>query len=124
MYAAVLESLKDQDPSQQAMQNTPPANHLHSANSSSTTKNATAPDHTSGQAPVASADKGVKWKVQTTSSTAQKEQLSADDIQEATYDAVLVCSGHYSAPRIPDVKGLDVFPGRHAHRFTASPMLS
>ena len=39
--------------------------------------------------------------------------------QTATYDALVVCSGHYSAPRCPEVKGADVFPGQvmHSHNY-------
>ena len=39
--------------------------------------------------------------------------------QTATYDALVVCNGHYSAPRCPDVKGSDAFPGQvmHSHNY-------
>ena len=39
--------------------------------------------------------------------------------QTATYDAVVVCNGHYSAPRCPDIKGSDIFPGQvmHSHNY-------
>lgn len=39
--------------------------------------------------------------------------------QTATYDALVVCNGHYSAPRCPDVEGADVFPGQvmHSHNY-------
>lgn len=39
--------------------------------------------------------------------------------QTATYDALVVCNGHYSAPRCPEVKGSDVFPGQvmHSHNY-------
>ena len=39
--------------------------------------------------------------------------------QEATYDALVVCNGHYSAPRSPDIEGTDTFPGAvlHSHNY-------
>lgn len=39
--------------------------------------------------------------------------------QTATYDALVVCNGHYSAPRCPEVKGSDIFPGQvmHSHNY-------
>jgi len=39
--------------------------------------------------------------------------------QTATYDALVVCNGHYSAPRCPEVQGSDVFPGQvmHSHNY-------
>ncbi len=39
--------------------------------------------------------------------------------QTAIYDALVVCNGHYSAPRCPEVKGSDVFPGQviHSHNY-------
>jgi len=35
------------------------------------------------------------------------------------FDAIAVCSGHYSAPRVPDLPGASVFPGAqsHSHNF-------
>lgn len=40
-------------------------------------------------------------------------------LQTATYDALVVCNGHYSAPRCPEVTGSDVFPGQvmHSHNY-------
>ena len=36
-----------------------------------------------------------------------------------TYDAVMVCNGHYAVPRLPPMEGVDVFPGRceHSHSY-------
>jgi thioredoxin reductase len=35
------------------------------------------------------------------------------------YDAIVVCNGHYSEPRIPDISGMDSFPGlqMHSHNY-------
>lgn len=37
------------------------------------------------------------------------------------FDAVAVCSGHFAAPRLPDLPGMDRFPGRqlHSHNYRA-----
>ena len=39
--------------------------------------------------------------------------------QDHTYDALVVCNGHYSAPRCPDVEGSETFPGTvmHSHNY-------
>ncbi|DBA74144.1 TPA: hypothetical protein ACH3X1_010945 [Trebouxia sp. C0004] len=39
--------------------------------------------------------------------------------QTAMYDALVVCNGHYSAPRCPQVTGSDLFPGQvmHSHNY-------
>jgi cation diffusion facilitator CzcD-associated flavoprotein CzcO len=36
-----------------------------------------------------------------------------------TFDSVVVCSGHYSDPHIPDLEGADVFEGEvdHSHNY-------
>lgn len=31
--------------------------------------------------------------------------------EEAVFDAVIVCNGHYSQPRVPEIAGLDAFKG-------------
>jgi cation diffusion facilitator CzcD-associated flavoprotein CzcO len=37
----------------------------------------------------------------------------------ATFDAVVVCNGHYSQPRRPELQGAESFPGRimHSHSY-------
>ena len=39
--------------------------------------------------------------------------------QNQTYDALVVCNGHYSAPRCPEVEGSEIFPGTvmHSHNY-------
>ena len=39
--------------------------------------------------------------------------------QTAIYDALVVCNGHYSAPRCPEVSGSEAFPGTvmHSHNY-------
>ncbi|CAN6325152.1 unnamed protein product [Urochloa humidicola] len=34
-----------------------------------------------------------------------------DEEQEEAYDAVVVCNGHYTEPRIADIPGVDAWPG-------------
>ena len=42
--------------------------------------------------------------------------------QTRTYDALVVCNGHYSAPRCPEVSGSEAFPGTvmHSHNYRDS----
>ena len=42
------------------------------------------------------------------------EKVSTND-----FDAVVVCNGHYSEPRVPEIPGADTFPGQqlHTHNF-------
>ncbi|MEW5305259.1 MAG: hypothetical protein WDW36_007814 [Sanguina aurantia] len=45
--------------------------------------------------------------------------LSSSPEQEMTYDAVVVCNGHYAEPNLPSVGGMDVYPGiqTHSHNY-------
>lgn len=38
---------------------------------------------------------------------------------QMTYDAVVVCNGHYAEPNLPSVGGMDVYPGvqLHSHNY-------
>lgn len=40
-------------------------------------------------------------------------------INFSDFDAVMVCNGHYSVPKVPEVKNLDLFPGlqMHSHEY-------
>ena len=44
---------------------------------------------------------------------------SPDSIQTDTFDAVVVCNGHYSEPRTPNYPGSDAWPGvqTHSHNY-------
>lgn len=56
---------------------------------------------------VAASKTGSGWDVTT---------LNSDLAQSLTrYDAVVVANGHYSTPRIPDIKGAEHFPGQLMH---------
>ena len=40
---------------------------------------------------------------------------------QCDYNAVVVCNGHYSEPNLPDIAGMDAFPGLqiHSHNYRA-----
>lgn len=38
-----------------------------------------------------------------------------EEEQEESYDAVVVCNGHYTEPRIADIPGVDAWPGKQMH---------
>jgi hypothetical protein len=41
------------------------------------------------------------------------------DVQTEVFDALLVCNGHYTEPRLPDIPGAEQFPGllMHSHNY-------
>ena len=47
------------------------------------------------------------------------KDLPNDAVSTETFDNVIVCSGHFSTPNVPQFEGFDKFPGRvlHAHDF-------
>ena len=58
---------------------------------------------------------GPRWEIQTQAGAVTTTR---------TFDACVVCNGHYSRPRVPPVAGLPSFPGRvsHTHDYrTAAP---
>jgi len=46
---------------------------------------------------------------------APAERAPGRQAEEADFDAVAVCNGHYSAPRTPALPGAAAFPGRQLH---------
>lgn len=60
---------------------------------------------------------GTKWEVETSVAAQVQPGLSASE--RDIYDAVMVCNGHYSAPRTPDVLGMDSSPCvcEHSHNY-------
>lgn len=62
---------------------------------------------------------GTRWEVRTqpTSNPGGSHVIGSDVV--GTYDAVMVCNGHYSAPRTPDVPGMDSSPCKceHSHNY-------
>lgn len=59
-----------------------------------------------------------------TGSTGSSSVAQADADEVAGFEAVVVCNGHYSEPRVPSFPGQTVFPGRqmHSHNYrTAAP---
>ena len=41
--------------------------------------------------------------------------LQSSATQRLVCDAVMVCNGHYSEPRVPEIDGQGSFPGRQVH---------
>jgi trimethylamine monooxygenase len=50
------------------------------------------------------------------------KDLSSDTVSTADYDHVIVASGHFSTPNVPEFPGIKAFPGRvlHAHDFRSA----
>ncbi|KAJ8764205.1 hypothetical protein K2173_005385 [Erythroxylum novogranatense] len=58
-----------------------------------------------------------KWKVKS-----QKKRGGKDDgfdFDEETFDAVVVCNGHFTEPRVADIPGISAWPGKqfHSHNY-------
>ncbi|XP_031254862.1 flavin-containing monooxygenase FMO GS-OX-like 4 [Pistacia vera] len=49
-----------------------------------------------------------KWKV-------RSKKINNKDSFDDIYDAVVVCNGHYSQPRIAEIPGIDSWPGKQIH---------
>ncbi|KAL2489642.1 Flavin-containing monooxygenase FMO GS-OX-like 3 [Forsythia ovata] len=49
-----------------------------------------------------------KWMVKSTNK-------NNGDNNEEIYDAVVVCNGHYSEPRLAEISGIDEWPGKQIH---------
>ena len=51
--------------------------------------------------------------------TVSVKDLKADEVVSETFDHVIVASGHFSTPNVPEFEGMDSFNGRimHAHDF-------
>lgn len=66
--------------------------------------------------PVINFENGVT-SVQSTG--ARKWLVAAESGEEETFDAVIVCNGHYAKPRIPEIPGMDDFQGllMHSHNY-------
>lgn len=50
------------------------------------------------------------------------KDLKADEVTTSEFDYVIVSSGHFSTPNVPDFPGIKMFPGRvmHAHDFRSA----
>ena len=57
---------------------------------------------------------GPRWKVE----SAQVGAAAGESVEEV-FDALVVCNGHYSEPRVPKFEGAESFPGiqMHAHSY-------
>ncbi len=51
--------------------------------------------------------------------TVRVKDLAADQERIEEFDAVIVCTGHFSVPNVPTFEGIEQFPGRvlHSHDF-------
>ncbi|OQU92170.1 hypothetical protein SORBI_3001G303750 [Sorghum bicolor] len=58
-----------------------------------------------------------RWAV-TSRKLGEKGSGAGEDDQEEFYDAVVVCNGHYTAPRIADILGVDAWPGKQMHSYS------
>ncbi|XVF51690.1 hypothetical protein PTKIN_Ptkin04bG0204900 [Pterospermum kingtungense] len=63
-----------------------------------------------------------KWKVRSKRSrpfcNENNDNYNDDDmdkINDETYDAVVVCNGHYTEPRIAEIPGINLWPGKQMH---------
>lgn len=63
--------------------------------------------------------KMVSYSEPTGKFTVQVKDLQADRLESSEFDHVVVASGHFSTPNVPEFPGLANFPGRvlHAHDF-------
>lgn len=52
-----------------------------------------------------------KWEVRSRKRGGEEEEEHMDE----TFDAVVVCNGHYSEPRIAHIPGVDRWPGKQIH---------
>lgn len=50
-----------------------------------------------------------KWNVQS------KRHQDDGELLDETYDAVVVCNGHYTEPRIAEIPGIEQWPGKQIH---------
>lgn len=64
----------------------------------------------------------VKWDDATKLFTVRVKDQVADKSYEETFDHVIVSSGHFSTPNVPQFPGIETFPGRvmHAHDFRSA----
>ncbi len=74
-----------------------------------------------------------RWEVQTrrvggsdggSGASSGRGDLNQDhSVESVEYDAIVVCNGHYSEPRVPILRGQDVFPGLQMHRWVHGEIL-
>ncbi|KAH7862146.1 hypothetical protein Vadar_000721 [Vaccinium darrowii] len=54
---------------------------------------------------------GGKWKIRSRMSVGEE----LDEVYDEVYDAVVVCNGHYTEPRIAEIPGIETWPGLQIH---------
>ncbi|AMB58776.1 NAD(P)-binding domain-containing protein [Microterricola viridarii] len=68
----------------------------------------------------------VQYNAETETFTVTVEDLVARTTESSEFDHVIVGSGHFSFPNVPDFTGIETFPGtlRHAHDFRGAESLA
>lgn len=59
-------------------------------------------------------DEGDKYEVCVRKVTKKKKQ-SEDDVENILFDKIVVCTGHFTKPYVPDINGSDAFKGTIKH---------
>lgn len=74
----------------------------------------------------ATAVRWVQFHEDTETFTVTVEDLRSKQTTSATFDHVIVATGHFSFPNVPDVPGIETFPGtlHHAHDFRGAEKLA
>ncbi|KAL6645368.1 hypothetical protein ACP70R_016976 [Stipagrostis hirtigluma subsp. patula] len=55
------------------------------------------------------------WKVRWRTLGSNDNDKEKDEEEEEVFDAVVVCNGHYTEPRVADIPGVDAWPGKQMH---------
>ncbi|CAK7339397.1 unnamed protein product [Dovyalis caffra] len=56
-----------------------------------------------------------KWEVKSKRERLCNSDGHHHDFLDEIFDAVVICSGHYTQPRIAEIPGIDLWPGKHIH---------
>lgn len=66
--------------------------------------------------------RGVSYSHQTEKFSVTAKDLLSDSVSTEDFDYVIVASGHFSTPNVPEFPGISAFPGRvmHAHDFRSA----
>lgn len=66
--------------------------------------------------------RNVEWSEPDGRFNVRVQDHDADAIREEQFDYVIVATGHFSTPNVPEIEGVEKFPGRvlHAHDFRSA----
>ncbi|XP_057839100.2 flavin-containing monooxygenase FMO GS-OX-like 9 [Cryptomeria japonica] len=59
--------------------------------------------------------KNIRWLVRCRRRVVSLEGAESEEVFEQVFDGVVVCNGHYTQPRIPQIPGMHRWPGRQIH---------